>query len=344
MQRKSVSKKITHAYTSSQGVVVVITGVPALCAVDSDGREECVFEWKVARRIEELINNSIRSNPATMVHVLSWDATEIEIPADVEVRVKGPGMQYGQARLSVWRTAFERVAIAYRSIAKPFAQQRGIQDIPSPVVAFAGPGSLSIGLKAHSNLSLFDPQDLPPDVVTQVLNIIIDVSAWLNGDEQALPEDIRNNPILLDASLRSVAELAPSEREDGQAIELISRRERSGKVVRAVLTGETRKLVTKRRMDIALESSESRPVTLTGIVDVIKLNGEFHMRDVAETIVEWQRPVATWTYQRDMLPDLLRFFGQRVRVSGIQRKHRDQWSQKLEALDVGPVESAEPVT
>lgn len=337
MEATLVCKSVTHTYTSPEGVVVVVLGVPAWCAVGAEGREECSYDWDVADRLDNVIREALLrdSTPGT-VHTMFWGKEAPEIPVDLEIRFRGPEIVYGKTTIRVWRSALERVSSAFRIVARALSERRGLspRELPSPVIGFVGHGSLTIGLRAAEQGSLFSLDELPPDVSLAAMRLIVDASTWLEGEEGALPGEVLADPMLLDAALEAVGELAPGPNEPIHVVELVPRFRRPEWRRKISLAPGLREKVTASRMKIAVGSGEARQITLVGVIDTLKLDGEFHMREISQGEPSWGRSTATWLYGGAMLPSLLRFFGQKAKVTGIQRMERGRWLQKLEALDV----------
>lgn len=329
---------------------MVVQGVPASIGTGAAGEAERFFDRGVARRLEELTRNKLLEDPTTgKVHIISWSDQAVQPSADVEVRVRGPNISYGTASLKVWRSALDRVAAAYRTVAGSIAEAQGLglKELPSPTVAYAGSGSLVIGLRADPQAGLFP--GIPRDLAFEALKTIVEASEWVSSDMTSAPPF--GDPNLADAVLEAVAELAPSRQEEGLFVEIVpyyrEARERFAGKVRAIrLTPETRRRVASLRVQIALEDGEARQITLRGIISSISIDGVFHMREVKSLVPNWVAKTARWEYPESLLSELVRYFPERkpVTVSGVQKRVGKKWSGKLRALEILPEDASASVT
>jgi len=283
------------------------------------------------------VDEAIRSDPTPgSVHPVRWDKDVAEVPVDLEVRFRGPNIGYTTSTVAVWRSAFDRLSVAYRVVANALADERNlpIASIPSPVVAFVGQGSVIVGLRAHEQVALFPSTNIDTGLALDSMRLMVEASSWAQGDDEALVTVAEANPILLDASLRAVEELAPASDEDVRVVELIPRFDSPVSRKSIELTEVSRKRVVDRRAKLFPGTEDARSITIVGVIDGMKLHSNVHMELSSESISKFGHSTAQWRYDADMLPVLLRSFGQRVLVSGMQQRLRGRWSSSIRVLDI----------
>jgi hypothetical protein len=342
MTQLYAEKSVTHTYTSPQGVVVVVSGVPATVVSDSDGKPVSSYPFKAALKLEEIIQDAMRRDASPgKVHTIPFDNAPAAPVADIEFKIRGPQILPGETSLKVWKASFDRISLAVKNISKTLAEHRGSPLPPSPPVAYALPGSLIIGLKSSGqNALLKDSSSTPEDVSLESMRLMLDASRWVEGDETALSSEVLQSPRLMEAALRAVEEIAPREGDSIVSVELSDKRFRSSEDAetannnRVTLKAGSRERATKRRIEIALKDGSTRSIAMRGIIDQLKLDGIFHIKEVSSESDLWKSPVAKIRYPEHLRTEIHRLFGKQVTLEVIQREINGTWSDALEVLSI----------
>lgn len=332
MSAVDAQTRVAFTHTVPNGAAVIVLGVPARVFLDHESREQYDFNIDVATRLQNMVWQALRTNPSAPYQVLAWDEEVSAFQAELELRILGPGIRYGQATLGVWRAAFERLAAAYRLLGKRIAEKRNVAPPPYPAVSYVGPGSLTIGLSESPQVSLFPKMDIPASVASDTFRMIVEVCNWVEG-RRPMPPELEADDVAQEIALMTVEQLASLSREEGKeeiAVELSSPWIRYGDHGRVRLTAETKRRVTENRLEVAARFRDVERVRVEGVLDTIRLSGEFHLKDISSEQVTTR--TVSCTYVPDMLQGLLRNFGQRVTVTGL--KPRGPRVRKIQAIDV----------
>ncbi|PZA08325.1 hypothetical protein DNA98_04090 [Meiothermus sp. Pnk-1] len=149
----------------------------------------------------------------------------------------------------------------------------------------------------------------------------------------------KNDPVLEETVLRAVEELSPSGREEIREIEITYQAPHRLRT-QAVLTPETHKKAVERRVELARQEEQAKPVVLAGLLDEIKLDDVFHLAQLEEFPDHHRTTTARVFYPRILLPILLQLFGQRVRVVAEGVKN-STGKFEYRALSIEPLEPLE---
>lgn len=303
-----VKKTITYTHTLPSGAVVVILGVPALC--DEENEDDfCAFEPEVSERLYDLIDAAAARNPAPgeVVKLLFSDDPETVRPqVDLEVRVRGKGLNFGEIPLSALERLVESTTKAYRIAAKAVAKRLGVSKTPPyPTVAFVAPGSVVLGLRSSGSTPLFEEAD----VGHMALDLILQGVEW--AGEGAPPGE---DPELVAAALESVIELGKQE-----GVVELARYGEGGRQWKGVITPELRAKGEERLREVVREASRKSLQVFEGLLDAIKLDGEAHLRELSLKPQEYTGTTLNFRYGPDLLPKLLELFGKRVRLAAEEK-------------------------
>lgn len=340
-------RRVTHTFTSADGVVVVVQGVPAEVFVEGDD-EHTMYDADVAFRLDELIRDALLASPTPgSVMSLAFDATSAKPVADLEFHLTGASVRYGEASVKIWRLALDRISQAYSGLAQTLAEIRGVpfKDVPEGIIAFAGDGSLVFGLRAGDASAMFDAPMLPTEVSMEAMRLIVDAKARLETTSEAF--DSEDDAKVMTAALWALEELSPSGSDGIDAVRIVPTGPNMRGRSEVTLVPGTRKLAAERRLAVRTKSDGVRAVTIAGTIDQIRLGAEntFHVHDLIMAPENWGT-VAKVTYTDVLLDDLLAAFRARepVTVTGLQRQRAGRWLPTLEAisLDVSDVQEGEP--
>lgn len=295
-----VEKQITYTHTLGNGAVVVVVGVPALC-MEGEEEELCGFAPEVAERLEALLHAAEAQNPPPGKVIslnFSDDPEALKPKVDLEIRIRGRGFNLGEIPINILERILEKAASAYRIAARAIATKKGVPVPPPPKVAFLSPGSVVLGLKGQEEHPLFPEED----VGHLALDLIFKGVEWA---ERGIPEG--EDPELAVAALESVQELAIRE----GLVELVRY---GGKAPRVYITPETAAKGSERIKEIATKTRQSRIHVFEGVLDVLKLEQEAHLKDLELKPQDYLGKTLSFQYPQELLPQLLRLFGQRVRI------------------------------
>lgn len=215
-----VEKLVTHTHVTSDGKVVVITGVPATVVEQEERPDEVLYDLNVAERLEVLASDALASAHGPGARVFKRWADEPTLPPyDLEVRFRGPGSAFGSADLRFWENTTERINSAFGMVARGVQKVTGVP-APPPTVAFVGPGSLRIGLWSRHSGPLFHDVHTRDERGLQALQIIAEAPTLVGGEPQ--PDSmIASDPRITHAALRALEVLVPSSQDPGSSVELI---------------------------------------------------------------------------------------------------------------------------
>ncbi len=323
MEDALVERKITYTYTAPNGVVVVVTGVPALCDSESDD-EFCGFTEEVAERISELVYASLSSNPqpgAVLNIKFTDDPADVKPDIDLEVKVSGPGLILGRVSVAVLQKLLDNINDAYRRAAGVIARKRGIASPPSPQVAFLAPGSLVIGLRSGDSEPLFPETN----VGKEALDLILKGAEWAH---RGVPEG--EDPDLIVAAIEAVKQLSPGPREEFK-VQLIKYANRKP-VSLTELIPELKEKAAAIIEEITAMNRSKQPVHFVGLLDQIKLDGKAHLRQLAQKPQDYHKQTLSFSYPEELLDDLLEYFGKVVHV--LAEEERTPEGVNYTAIDV----------
>jgi len=309
-----LKKPVTHTQSTSDGSVVVVTGVPATVVTHLETPDEVSYSLDVAERLEQLISDALTASqrPGAPVFV-SWE-DGAPLPAyDLELRFRGPGATYGSAGIGFWEKMTTRVNSAFGIVSRSVGRLRGVT--PSdPHVAFVGPGSLRIGLRSRQAEPLFSNTSTPDEVSFEALRILAQAPVIIEGqvrDDSLLGSD----PTVTHAALRALEVLAPSPRNPRQSVEIIPSPTVFPNVRASVLTADMVPDIRSRRRELAAGSEEHDEIVVEGMIDKVTADGLFHLRGVAAIEGDWGRSkTAEVTFADDQFDEVVGYFRDRSRV------------------------------
>jgi len=311
-----LERQVTDTYTAPSGVVVVVTGVPAHVFVNEDGREQITYDYEVAERLD--IFNTVALNEGGepgQVKVYSFNQHVTAPMSDLQFRIVGEGIHFGSTPLKVWKKAFDRIYYAYTSLSKTLANALNFSVPVGPRVALS-PGSLVIGLRASDQKPLLPDLIDQSDVVGQTLTLLMDASKWLETEDDASLPELMRNPQVFDAALRAVEDIAPSERDEAEVVELLS--EQKGKRVRTRLTSVTRKKAIEKRIDHIVKQEKASRLEFKGKLYAINMDNRLEIREINHS--DLGRTKLKLTITEMQRTEVLALFGRQVRVVSLHHR------------------------
>jgi len=321
---------ITKTYIAPSGAVIVIRNLPARVVRKPDRPERISYSIDVAQKLDELLNAALMGATPSDVKEIYFGGSIEKPKADYELEFAGPEAFFADASLQVWRLIFDKAYTAVKMAVRAVASDHGkTTQVSLPRLAYVGPSSIVLGIKTTTQTYLPVLED-DPDTREKAMRLLIGTAHWLDGHEGALPSQVRENQAVLDGLLRALEELAPA----SDAVTTVRIKSRRDDKPPASLSKKTREAAKSRRIEIRLSmSKEERLIELSGVLARIDIRGKVILREIQPNN-EWHKLTANCRYSEDLKATLLENFGKRVRVSAIQKRIADEWSDELEAVDI----------
>jgi hypothetical protein len=137
------------------------------------------------------------------------------------------------------------------------------------------------------------------------LDLILKGVEWA---EQGVPPE--EDPEVAVAALESARELAFSR----EALVELTRFHKDKTPSRTVITPELATKSSERIKEVAERTKQNRVHVFEGVLDVIKLDRQAHLKDLTLKPQDYPGQTLTFAYPEELLPDLLNAFGKKVRV------------------------------
>lgn len=309
-----LKKPVTHTQSTSDGSVVVVTGVPATVVTHLEMPDEVSYSLDVAERLEQLISDALTASPRVGVPVVVRWEDKTTLPVyDLELRFRGPGASFGSASTGFWEKMTTRVNSAFGIVGRSLGRLHGVT--PSdPHVAFVGPGSLRIGLRSRQSEPLFSDVSSPDEVGFEALRLLALAPALVEGEvrDDSL---LGSNANVTHAALRALEVLAPTPRNPRQSVELIPSPAVFPNLRATVLTADMVPAIRSKRKELASGSDEHEEIVLEGLIYKVAADGLFHLREVAAFEGAWGRSkTAEVAFADEDFDEVVAYFRDRARV------------------------------
>lgn len=341
-----LKKPVTHTQSTSDGSVVVVTGVPATVVTHLELPDEVSYSLDVTERLEQLISDALTasSRPGAPV-VVSWEAGATLPAYDLELRFRGPGASFGSASIGFWEKVTARINTAFGIVSRSLSRHHGLA--PSdPQVAFVGPGSLRIGLRSRQAEPLFSDVSTPDELGFEALRILALAPAVVEGEVRH-DSLLGSDPNVTHAALRALEVLAPGPRSPQQTVELIPSPTVFPNLRSSVLTADMVPEIRSKRQELAAESEEHEEIVLEGLIDRVTADGLFRLRGVSAIEGDWGgSKTAEVAFADEDFHEVVGYFRDRarIRVYGQRELGFDARERRLQLKALDPARSDDEST
>lgn len=332
-------RTIVHTHTAPDGTVVIIRDVPVRVRVDGDGREHFRYSLSVAQRVDQVITSALKNNKTQGNTIPTFFNERIEEPdVDVQLRMRGPEVRYGQATVKVWKKAFDRIYAALSAVQKSLSDLYEFKSLTGFPVTYATDGSLLIGLRKSDSRDLFEGHD--HDVNGQTIDLIIKTAEWLSTENADIPPFLKEHPKVLDAALRAIEELSPASRDEISQV-LVEDKRSNRPNRRLQLNSLTRTRAVRERVRAAIDNGHGERQQLYGVIFQVNINGSIRIKDIAKALPEINSKTVSAYVNEDLLYQVLEHMKEKkvVRLEGII-KPKQKGQKRFEIIDIQEVENS----
>ena len=305
-----VEKNETYTYTSPDGVVFVVTDVPALVYESEEGIREVRYKPASSRVVNKYIRENLKTYKKPNVYYISFKEAEEGLTVDAQFRFVGENVELNSSSLDIWNTVTSKLKGSYDFVKNAYKEVREIKVVRYPV-AVPGAGSLLFGLKAHPKPPLFENHPELDDLITdeiQVLQLLIDGHAFVNGGKVE-SELLLSHPLIQLGVVKAVEKLSPKGTDDIEEVQIIPKSKLFSTQQSVTFTPDTH--FKANRLKKRLESAENpgrRDVVIIGQIDTLSRRGKMTIRDVEYNYPEFKNYPTTALFPDSIWEKLSSFF------------------------------------
>lgn len=353
---RPLERKVTHTHTSGEGVVLVITDVPALVYEDSNGIRQVKYKGASSRVITNYIKQALELFSGSTVYSTSFEEASFGISVDAQIRFAGPKIKHDELSIKNWHEATNRLYKSYEKIGGAVKQTRGSKRILYPTVKTVTRGSLIFGLKSESptvtQQTLFDDrlavEEATPEEV-QILQLLIDGHALVMGKRAERENPLLSHPQIRFATIKAVELLSPSDKSDIEEVQIIPRSDVVARSEVVAFTPSTHQKAKHQRIELEAnpidEGRDRRDVLIVGQIKMLDRAGRMTIDNIEPNHPEGPKYPATSIFVDSIFVKLTDFFKNRKRVlfRGIEFRTNERWTSEPWIMEVEEAPSQEEV-
>ncbi len=307
-----VEQNETYTYTSSNGVVFVITDVPALVFEDNQGNKEVCLKPASSRVVNKYIREGLKLYTEPNVHSVSFEEAKQGLLIDMQVRFVGQEIGLNNSSLDTWRNLTFLLQKSYDLIKNVYKKTEGVSKVSYPTVT-VGAGSLIFGLKGHHKPPLFenglDLDNLITDEI-RILQLLIDGHALANG-EKFENELLLSHPQIQLEVMKAVQKLSPTGEDKIEKVQLIPKSRLFERDEMVTFTPNTHYRAKRLIGEMGSKKTTSRDVLIVGQIEVLSRKGKMTITNLEYNYPEFKNHITTAVFPSDIWEELASFFQQK---------------------------------
>lgn len=334
-------KNVTYTYTSPEGLVLVVTGVPAIVQEDGKGAELIRYKPAVSRVLFRYLKEAQSIFTEPTIYATSFEEASFGVSVDVQIRFAGPKVRYEDLDIQQWQEATNLLYRSYHKIGATVKETRGSKSVLYPTVKAITRGSLVFGLKAKPQVNVQPPlpfafegqsvaEELPPEEV-QILQLLIDGHALIAGGPE--PENpLLSHPQIRLATYKAVELLSPREKSDIEEIQIIPKSSVVARTETVVFTPSTYQKAKHKVAELEAnpidEKKDRRDIVIVGQIGTLNRAGRMTIVNLEVNYPEDKLYKTTAIFIDGIFEKLTDFFKAKKRVlfRGIEFRTNEKWT------------------
>lgn len=335
---RPVEERVTHTHTSDNGVVLVITGVPALVFEDENGNRQVKYKGASSRVVTNYIKQALELFTTPTLHSVSFEEAGDGLSVYAQVRFSGRKVRFNELSIEDWREATNLLYRGYKEIGNSLKEVRGSRYIPYPN-AMVSSGSVLFSLRTEPRESeqgnlfgdeLTEEEKAPEEV--QIFQLLIDGFALVSGRPAERENPLLGHPQIRLAAVKAIELLSPRDKSDIEEVQIIPTSEAIGRAETAVFTPATyqkaKHIVAELKANPVDEEKDRRDVTIVGQIGVLNRAGRMTIVNLEFNHPENKLYKTTAIFVDSIFEKLTDFFKTKKRVlfRGIEFRTNEKWT------------------
>lgn len=343
---RPVEERVTHTHTSEDGVVLVITGVPALVLEDENGVRQVAYKGASSRVVTNYIRQALELFTSPAVHSVSFEEASRGLSIHAQIRFAGPKVNLNRFSIEDWREVTNLLYRGYKEIGTSLKEIRGSRHIPYPNATVSS-GSVIFSLKAEAKeseqVSLFGEEltaeEKAPEEV-QILQLLIDGFALVSGRSAERVNPLLGHPQIRLATVKAIELLSPRDKSDIEEVQIIPKSEAIARTEVVVFTPATyqkaKHIVAELKANPIDEEKDRRNVTIIGQIKVLSRAGRITIDKIELNHPEGSKHPTAAIFVDRIFTQLTDFFKNKKRVlfRGIEYRTNEKWTSEPWIMEV----------